>query len=372
MKKVVIASDSLKGTLSSKDIIDITKEVIKENKLDIELVPFIIADGGEGTVDAFSNALKGELKTISVKDANGFDIEATYFLYNKKAVIEVASAISLPNTKIQNPLITSSYGVGQLIKSAIDNGAKEIIVGLGGSATNDGGVGMLSALGVKFFDKDDNLIQVLSNQDLINIHHFDKTQLDELIKDVHITGMCDVENPLLGPNGATYIYSPQKGATDEMLPILEKNMEHYKNIVYNNINEDYSLVPGAGAAGGLGFALVALLHAKLESGINLLLDNIGFDEAIKDADLVISGEGRLDKQSFYGKVIDGVSSRCMKNNTPLTLIVGCVKDNFDQKEVIDRNIKDVLITSNGETEFEEIKKNARSNYKRTIEKYLKK
>ncbi|MCQ2743036.1 MAG: glycerate kinase [Bacilli bacterium] len=375
MQKAIIVSDSFKGTLSCNDIFSIWKEVIKERGLDIALECFPVADGGEGTVDAFFECLGGEIKEIESVDANGKRIKAKYLLKDSTAIIEVSSCVYLPTTTIKNPLITTSYGVGLLIKDAITRGAKKIIIGLGGSSTNDAGAPIAQALGARFFNANGEEISDLSGGNLNKVVAVDISNLNEAIRGVEFVGMCDVKNPLCGPFGASAVYGPQKGADEETVRILDKNLSSYSKVIGKEIGRDCSKEQGAGAAGGIGFGIVSLLNGKLVSGIDVLLDAIDFDKKLDNSDLVISGEGRLDIQSFYGKVIDGISKRCDKKNKELALIVGCLGKGVDYEEIRKRGIKEIEICSNGEVDFEEIRKNAHENYKkaviRLIEKRLK-
>jgi len=300
---ILIAVDSFKGTLSSKEVAEIIKQNIATQDNNIDIIP--IADGGEGTVESLMHATNGVLKTLKVQDAFGNYSESHYCLtnQNKTAIVEIAlsSGISKINIASLNPFITSSYGLGETIKHALDENISKLIIGIGGSSTNDAGSGMLQALGTKFYDKDNQLIKILNGNTIGLVEKIDITNLDHRIFDVTIEVACDVTNPLLGKNGCTYIYAKQKGADEKMLEILENNMKHFSKVVQNTINKDLSDVPGVGAAGGLGFGLLAFMNAKLISGLEVIAAATKLEERIKKTDIIITGEGSFDHQSLNGK-----------------------------------------------------------------------
>ncbi len=319
MNKVIIISDSFKGTLSSEAISTIFKNKWLESFPDCEVISIPVADGGEGTCYAYSLSMPGNWVEVDTIDANNLPIKAKYYLMGESAVIEVASVVGLPHTKTKNPSITTTYGIGALIKDAISKGAETIYMGLGGSSTNDAGCGLASALGVKFMNfKGEEFIPVGGT--LKDIDNIDATETD--LGNVKIIGMCDVNNPFSGPNGAAYVYAPQKGADEEMVKVLDDGLRHLSNIIRECLGIDLESIEGTGAAGGIGGGLIAFLSAKLKPGIETLLDIVDFNSKLKGCDLVVSGEGRLDKQSFSGKVIDGVNKRTSKAGVPLALICG--------------------------------------------------
>ena len=323
--KALILIDSFKGTLTSKELGEITKEELKQRN--IESTYFPISDGGDGFLDAIS-ALK-DFQKVDVKTYDAFfkEIDA-YYLYDeatKTAFIELAKAsgINLIDANKLNPLTASTYGLGVIIKNAIINGAKNLVIGIGGSATNDGGSGMLEALGVKFYYKNE-LLKKMNNERLAHITKIDVTELNELMSGVSVLVMSDVNNPLLGVRGATYIFSPQKGATDETLPLLEENMANYATISFETLGCDYKDEAGSGAAGGVGFALKAYLKGKYQPGIDYLLNKVSkFD--LSSYDTVISGEGKIDSQSIDGKVISGI----IKHFGDKKIILLCALNEFN-------------------------------------------
>lgn len=324
--KIVISIDSLKGSLTSIEAANAIKKGILsvDNKSDVVIMP--LADGGEGTVEALVQGMNGEEKVISVTGPINEKVNATYGILKETntAIIEMAQASGLPlvPAELRNPLNTTTYGVGEIIKEAIEKGCRNFIVGIGGSATNDCGVGMLQALGFEFYDENDNLVglggKVLNQIKRINTENKLK-ELDEC----NFKIACDVNNPLYGENGAAYIYGPQKGATKEIVNELDKGLKNFAEVVKNDLGKDIAHIEGAGAAGGLGFGFLGFLNSKLESGIKIILDEIKLEEVVKDADLVITGEGRLDNQTAMGKAPIGVAKLAKKHGAKVIAIAGC-------------------------------------------------
>lgn len=332
--KFVVAPDSFKESLSAFEAANAIKEGIKEgfnNDCTVELIP--MADGGEGTSEVILNANEGSFVKTIVKGPLGERIESKYgFIQkDKKAVMEIALAcgLCLLENKDKNPLNTTSYGVGEMIEDALNKGAKHIIVGLGGSSTNDGGLGMLEALGAKAYDKYENEVGPFG-RNFINIQRIDLSKIDKRIKDVKIEVACDVENPLLGKTGATYIFGPQKGADDDILLKLENGMTNYARVIKEASGIEISNIPKLGAAGGLGAAFL-ILGGKLVKGIDMVLKNTDFENKIKDADYIFTGEGSVDDQTKYGKTIAGIAKLAKKHNIPL--IVLCGKSGRDVDEL---------------------------------------
>ncbi len=331
MKKVVLIPDSFKGTMSSVEVCDILKSSITElSNANVVSVP--VADGGEGSVDAFLAALNGEKKFVTVKGPYFEDMEGFYGVVHegKTAVIEMAACAGLPLVeKRRNPCKTTTYGVGQLIEHAVEAGCNNIILGLGGSCTNDAGAGCAAALGVCFINKSNETF-VPTGDTLCNIAKIDISNINPKLKNVNITVMCDIDNPLYGKNGAAHIFGPQKGASEATVELLDKNLVHFAQIVKSELEIDVKELVGGGAAGGMGAGVFALLGGELRMGIETVLDVVGFDELIEDADLVISGEGRIDGQSARGKVVAGIAKRTSVKNVPLIAIVGDVGNGFEQ------------------------------------------
>ncbi|GAA0316539.1 glycerate kinase [Bacillus carboniphilus] len=324
--KIVIASDSFKGSCSTVEVATAIEKGIRRIKKDAEIVKIPVADGGEGTVDALVLGTGGKYETVEVIGPLGNKISASYgILEGNVAVIEMASASGLPLLKKDelDPLKSTTYGTGQMIKAAIDKGCKKIFIGIGGSATNDGGVGMAQALGVSFKDQDGKEIG-FGGAELARLTDIDTTQLDPRIKETEIIVMSDVTNPLCGEKGASYIYGPQKGATPEIVKQLDANLKHYASVIEKKLGIDVLDVPGAGAAGGLGAGLVAFCNVELYPGVEKILEVTGIDRHLLDADLVITGEGRIDSQSIYGKVPVGVAKRAARHKVPVIAIVGSI------------------------------------------------
>lgn len=327
--KVIIAIDSFKGSLSTLEAGKAAAEGIKAVYPEAEIVISPLADGGEGTVDAILLATKGERKVISVHDPLGRNITASYGIIRetKTAVIEMAAAsgITLVSENERDPLHTTTFGVGEMITDAIEEGCREFIIGIGGSATNDGGIGMLSALGVKFFDKDGNIVE----KGGIGLRDMEKIEVVSLLPELaecrfHIA--CDVKNPLCGENGCSAVFGPQKGLTAENIPLMDAWLSHYAELtktVNPSADETY---PGCGAAGGLGFAFLSYLPAELSSGIELVMRATGLEQHMKDADIVITGEGRLDGQSCMGKAPVGVAALAKKYGKPVIAVAGGVTE----------------------------------------------
>lgn len=329
MKKIVVASDSFKGSVSSIVVAEHIEQGIKSVFPACEVKKTYIADGGEGTVEALVTSLKGSYVQVGVHDPLMRPVSARYGLIEdgKTAVMEMASASGLPLLKPEerNPLKTTTYGTGEMIIDALQHGCRKILMGIGGSATNDAGVGMLSALGYRFLDKDGNELKG-GGEILPHIVHIDDIHIPEELNNVEIIVACDVNNPFSGPDGAAYVYALQKGADSGMVEELDQGLKHFAGIIksYNGI--DMELIPGAGAAGGLGGGFAAILGAKLVSGIRMVLDTIRFQEIIRNADLIITGEGKLDMQTAMGKAPRGVLDVAALQGIPVIAIGGSIED----------------------------------------------
>ncbi|MDC7242778.1 MAG: glycerate kinase [Sphaerochaetaceae bacterium] len=299
----LIAVDSFKGTLTSLEIAELIKKHINLDHNNVDILA--TGDGGEGTVDSLMYATNGKKREIMVSGAFGGKVKSYYCLTDnvKTAIMEVAlsSGVAMLNKEDLNPLKTTSYGLGETINDALDLGVKKLIIGIGGSSTNDGGAGMLQALGVKFYDKSNVLIKKMTGKTIGLVERIDMKQLNPKLKDVEIIVACDVNNPLLGPNGCTYIYSGQKGASKSMKAELESYMQHFSSVVERELGSDYKEVPGVGAAGGLGYGLKAFLNARLLSGLDVVSEATKLEERVKNSDIVITGEGSFDHQSLMGK-----------------------------------------------------------------------
>lgn len=326
MKKCVVVSDSFKGTVSSREICEIAQRVIPRHFPACEVVCIPVADGGEGTVDCFIQAMGAQRVEVTVTNALGEKSAAAYARLGELAIIEMAAAAGLPQVgALRCPGTATTYGVGELIAHAAHSGCRKILLGLGGSATNDGGCGCAAALGVRFYDADGQSFVPVGDT-LGRIARIDTAKADELLRSVEITVMCDVTNPLYGPTGAAYVFAPQKGADAEKVKSLDAGLRHFGDVIRSQLGIDVSRMPGAGAAGGMGAGCVALLGGMIQSGIDAVLDVTGFDRQLEGADLVITGEGRIDSQSADGKVISGVARRTRAKGVPLIAIAGGIAD----------------------------------------------
>ena len=310
MKKIIIAPDSFKGNLTSLEVASCLEKGIKRVLPKAKCIKVPMADGGEGTVQSMVDAANGKLIKKRVKGPNGKLVTARYgWLANQQtAVIEMAEASGLPlvHGREKNPLKTTTYGTGQLMLDAIKRGVKKIIIGIGGSATNDGGVGMAQALGVRFLNANGREIKELGSGGMLaKIASIDTLNLDKRIRQTKIVVACDVENPLYGEKGAAYVFGPQKGATAKMVAALDTNLKHLSKLIKRDLKKDVGRMPGAGAAGGLGAGLVVFTGAKLKSGIDIVLQATELSKYIKGADLVVTGEGRIDFQTAFGKTPAG-------------------------------------------------------------------
>ncbi len=342
--KLVFASDSYKGSLSSKDTSMMLTRAAKEVFGETECVSVPVADGGEGTVDALIEATDGERIYVQVHGPLLEPVNAYYGkLSDTCAVIEMAAAsgLTLIPPEKQNPMLTSSIGTGEMIRDALEKGFKEIYIAIGGSATNDGGMGCARALGVRFLDDAGRELEG-RGQDLEKVARIDITGLDPRIENTKILIMCDVTNPLCGTEGATYTFSAQKGATPQMQEQLERGMCNYRDVLKREFCFDPDRIPGAGAAGGLGAALTIFLKGGIRSGIDTVLELIHFDEVIQDADLVVTGEGRTDGQSVYGKAVCGIGERAKAAGVPAVALSGSIGSGASA--IYDHGIASILTT----------------------------
>ncbi|MEG0878265.1 MAG: glycerate kinase [Oscillospiraceae bacterium] len=331
MKKIILIPDSFKGTMSSEEICDIMATSIKKAYTNAQITAIPVADGGEGSVDAFLCAVGGEKKYLNVKGPYFEEMSAFYGVIDggATAVIEMAACAGLPLVgDDKNPCKTTTFGVGQLINAAVAEGCKKIILGLGGSATNDVGAGAAAALGVKFTNAEGKEF-IPTGGTLCQVEHIDISGISNAVRSTEIITMCDIDNPLYGENGAAYIFAPQKGADDAMVRLLDDGLMHIAKVIKSDLGQDVAQLKGAGAAGGMGCGMVAFLGSRLQMGIETVLDTVGFNALLKDADMVFSGEGKIDSQSMRGKVVIGVARRTKKANVPLVAIVGDIGDNIE-------------------------------------------
>lgn len=360
--KVLAAMDSFKGSCSAFAAGEAVKKGILKAKPDAEVINLPISDGGEGLIEALENTLSQDNYkkiSISVTGAYGEQTECHFMCSDKSAVIEMAECCGIykydkNNLDVRN---TTTYGLGETVAYALNKGIRFFKIGLGGSATNDGGAGFAQALGAKFFDKDNKLIKApLKSRDLIKIASIDISGLNQNIIFSDFIGTCDVTNPLLGPNGATYIFGRQKGASDEVLKELEEGMENYAEVLVNAFNKDCTKLAGAGAAGGMGAALTFFCNAKLQSGIDTVLDLLKIEEKLKGCSLVIVGEGRMDGQSINGKAPVGTAKRAAMHHVPAIALCGSYTE--DARALYDSSIKAMFSICNGPMSLEESMRNA--------------
>jgi glycerate 2-kinase len=330
MKKIICIPDSFKGTLSSAQICDIMEKSIHHHFEQCEVIKIEVADGGEGSVDAFLAAVGGEKVYCTVNNPYFESMESFFgVLHGDVAVIEMAAAAGLPLVSDRlNPMETTTFGVGELMLAAIERGCKKIIVGLGGSSTNDGGCGAACAIGVRFYDAS-GISFVPKGKSLIDIARIDLSGVDPRIFDVEFITMCDIDNPMYGLKGAAHIFSPQKGADHEMVLKLDEGLTHLASVIKNQLNVDVSMIPGGGAAGAMGAGMVAFFNSRLQMGIETILDLVGFDRLIKDADLIFTGEGKIDSQSLQGKVPIGVARRAKQAGVDVVAVVGTIGNDID-------------------------------------------
>lgn len=325
--KIVVASDSFKGSMSSLDVAASARLGVLSVFPDCDVVAVNVADGGEGTVEAIVSALNGSIVRCMVNDPLGRQIEVSYGIAGDMAVIEMAAASGLPLLRVEerNPWVTSTFGTGEMIMDAIRRGCRRFLVGIGGSATNDAGMGMLQAMGFRFYDANNELISAGCGGVLNDIARVDDSHVSSAVKESVFTVACDVDTPFCGPNGAAPVFAPQKGADVDMVKRLDEGMASFARVIEKKYALDIVPLPGAGAAGGMGGAFRAFLGATLKRGIDMVLDAIDFDSTIKGANLIITGEGKVDFQTAKGKTAAGVLARAKKQHIPVIAIGGCVE-----------------------------------------------
>ena len=368
MKKVVLIPDSFKGTMSSTEICNVMKERIDQHFPACEVVTIPVADGGEGSVDAFLTALGGEKVWLEVKNPYFEPMQSFYGLIDggNTAVIEMAACAGLPLVEDRkNPCKTTTYGVGQLILDAASRGVKKIIVGLGGSSTNDGGCGAAAAVGVRFLNREGETF-VPTGGTLKDIVSIDFSGRAKELEGIEFVTMCDIDNPMYGKTGASYIFGPQKGADPEMVEFLDQGMINLCEVIKAGKGQDLSEVPGGGAAGAMGAGMIAFFDSRLQMGIQTVLDTVGFDNIISDADMIFTGEGKLDSQSLRGKVVIGVATRAQKQSVPVTVIVGGAADD-DIAAAYDMGVTSVFTINRLPQDFSVSRYNSEANLAYTVD-----
>ncbi len=359
--KLLFVSDSFKGSLSSARTAELLTVAAKKVFRNCECISLPVADGGEGTVDAVVKAVGGKNVNVSVHDPLMKEITAEYGIFENKAIIEMAAASGLPliPKSLRNPLDTTTYGTGELILDALNRGCGELFVAIGGSATNDGGMGCARALGVRFLDKNGRELDGLG-RDLTRVERIDAEGLDARLKKTRITVLCDVKNPLCGDTGATRTFSKQKGATVKETDILENGMCRYRDVIKSQYGVDCDMIEGAGAAGGLGAALKVFLGGEMRSGIETVLDIIRFDDQLEGVDLVVTGEGRSDSQSCCGKVMQGVGQHAREKGIPVVGLSGSL--GCGASKLFDYGISSLMTTINRPMTLDEAIGDAESLY----------
>ena len=362
MERYVLVPDSFKGTLGSGEICAILREEILRAKPDAEVISIPVADGGEGSVDAFLTAVGGQRVQVPCHGPHMEEMTGFYgLLPDGTAVVEMAAAAGLPlaGNRLE-PDTATTYGVGELMADAAARGARCIILGLGGSATNDGGCGAAAALGARFLDGQGKTFLPTGG----NLDRIARIDLGGQRPLPEITVMCDIDNPLCGPTGASAVFGPQKGADPEMVRRLDGNLRHLAEVIRRNLDVEILDLPGAGAAGGMGGGAAAFWNGKLQMGIETVLDTVDFDEIVRGARLVITGEGCLDGQSLRGKVVSGVAARARRAGVPVVALVGAVGEGADG--IYDLGVCGVFTTNHRPEPFEEARLHAADNLRRTI------
>lgn len=339
--KILVAVNEFKGSLTSREIADLISKLANSRYKNIEILPEVIADGGDGFLDIFNNFSK---KEVLVTNAMGEKIKASYLVdyNNKKAVIEVAEIIGLKKVSEKNPYLASTYGLGEVIKSLLQENIRDFIIGLGGSATNDCGIGMLSALGYKFYDKNNNEC-IHGINALSKINRIDDSYLNENLKNAKFTLISDVENILCGQEGATYVFSKQKGLSENDFEIVDNYVNKFTSIVYNKYNTNYSNILGSGAAGGLAYGFLTFTNSEIKKGSDFMIEYLEIEEKIKEVDIVITGEGKLDLQSFMGKAPIEIARVAKKYKKNVVFLAGTIVDR--EIETLDTNTKSIIDAS---------------------------
>ncbi|MCG3862753.1 MULTISPECIES: glycerate kinase [unclassified Photobacterium] len=330
--KIIIAPDSYKESLTAMEVATAIENGFRQVLPNAEYIKLPMADGGEGTVQSLVDASSGRIIECTVTGPLGEQVNGFFGLMGdgKTAIIEMAAAsgLHLVGPEQRNPMLTTSFGTGELILAALDKEIEHIIVGIGGSATNDGGIGMAQALGVRLLDENNKQISYGGGA-LARLHHIDISDIDPRLAKVKLEVACDVDSPLCGDKGASQVFGPQKGATPEMITQLDDNLAHYAKIIKRDLGTDVKDMAGAGAAGGMGAALLGLFNAQLRPGIEIVMDAVNLADVLKDADLVITGEGRIDSQTIYGKTPIGVARTAKRFNKPVIGIAGCLSYDCD-------------------------------------------
>ena len=368
MKKCVIIPDSYKGTLSAIRVCDIMKKAVKNHFPDCEVCAIPIADGGEGTVDCFLYAMKGQKIEVETTGPYGEPVQAYYARIDNTAVIETASVAGLSMVEGRMaPRKTTTFGMGKLIRHAVENGCRKIIIGLGGSCTNDGGTGVARSLGTRFFDENGREFAPRADE-LVRISGIDNRKTRALLQGVRVVSMCDIDNPLYGRNGAAYVFAPQKGADEDCVKVLDENLRWLAKAIDRSLGVKVADMPGAGAAGGLGAGTVSFLGAELRSGIETVLELVRFDDLLEGADMVFTGEGQIDSQSLRGKAVIGVSRHAAGKKVPVTVVAGSIGEGAEG--AYEQGISAIFSINRSAMDFERSRYLSDSNLEKTMDSIL--
>lgn len=354
--------------MSATEVCHIMEKSIKKRfpACETKMVP--VADGGEGTVDCFLEALPGKKITLPVDGPFLEEIESFYGIVGDTAIIEMAAAAGFTLVgKNKNPSTTSTYGVGELVLDAIEKGCKQIVLGLGGSATNDGGTGIATALGTRFFNEEGEAFLPTGNT-LSHVAHIDNKPTLDLLQGIRVKAMCDIDNPFYGLNGAAYVFAPQKGANTSMVKLLDENLRIFAEVIETSLGIQVQDLKGGGAAGGMGAGAYAFLGAELQQGIDVVLDLISFESMLEDCDCIFTGEGKLDTQSLGGKVVVGIGKRAKAQNIPVVAVVSYMEEELE--ELYDLGITKVVSVIEYPEPIEQLRMTCRQDLEETMDEIL--
>lgn len=370
MKKIILIPDSFKGTMSSDIVCSIMAKAITKIYPEADIVSIPVADGGEGSVDCFLSSVGGRKEYAPVQGVFGEEMQGFYGMLsdNRTAVIEMACCAGLPLAEDRlDPTSSTTFGVGQLMLAAAKNGAEHIILGLGGSATNDGGCGLAAACGVQFTNINGEIF-VPTGGTLIDIARIDISRLDKALRNITITAMCDIDNTMFGETGAAYVFAPQKGADGATVRALDEGLRHLNKIFIRDLGKDVSALSGGGAAGAMGAGISAFFDAPLQIGIQTVLDTVGFDDQLINADIVFTGEGRIDGQSLRGKVVIGVAQRAARQNVPVIAVVGEIAKGSEK--AYEQGVTAIFSINTRAVDFSKSKRYSKENLAITMENIM--
>lgn len=370
MKKIILAPDSFKESATAIEICNAMEKGIRKVFKNVEIIKLPMADGGEGTVQSLVNIKNGRIEKLVVQGPLGEETTAEYGILgdNQTAVIEMASAngLHLISSENRNPLITTTHGTGELIKACLDKGIEDFIIGLGGSATNDGGAGMANALGIRFLDSSGNELKP-GGSALIDLASIDMSNVHPKLASANITIACDVTNPLCGPDGASAVFGPQKGATTEMIKELDAALFHYSEVLKKELDKDIREIPGSGAAGGLGAGLLAFTNAKLEPGVDIVIRESRLEEHVEGADFIFTGEGQIDFQTKFGKTPYGVVKSAKKVNPSIKAIALAGSLGTDYTQLYENDFDAIFSITPGVSDLPTLLENTEENIQNTVE-----